>query len=187
MTKFSAHKKYLTRVLLSPDVKCVALGFQFDNTSESVTTGILPRALQIPPWRYGLYLKIMNSNKRRFFKVTNAGCGIVRSVPTLLILLQVSISTINFIYRMSCILLLTSASSDHTARLWEMASGETVRQYNGHHKGEPWDLILRRNLKYASSGCLLRTPWWSWLGNMVSMWNSNIYIDVPPDCVPELW
>jgi G protein beta subunit-like protein len=28
-----------------------------------------------------------------------------------------------------------SASSDHTARLWEMSSGETVRQYNGHHKG----------------------------------------------------
>lgn len=27
------------------------------------------------------------------------------------------------------------ASSDHVARLWEMASGETVRQYNGHHKG----------------------------------------------------
>src|SRR5260221_12096259 len=27
------------------------------------------------------------------------------------------------------------ASSDHTARLCEMASGETVRQYNGHHKG----------------------------------------------------
>lgn len=29
----------------------------------------------------------------------------------------------------------SSASSDHTARLWEMSSGETVRQYNGHHKG----------------------------------------------------
>lgn len=29
-----------------------------------------------------------------------------------------------------------AASSDHTARLWEMASGETVRQYNGHHKGQ---------------------------------------------------
>jgi len=28
------------------------------------------------------------------------------------------------------------ASSDHVARLWEMASGETVRQYNGHHKGK---------------------------------------------------
>lgn len=28
-----------------------------------------------------------------------------------------------------------SASSDHTARLWEMSTGDTVRQYNGHHKG----------------------------------------------------
>jgi G protein beta subunit-like protein len=33
------------------------------------------------------------------------------------------------------------ASSDHTARLWEMASGETVRQYNGHHKG-PFHVLL---------------------------------------------
>ena len=30
---------------------------------------------------------------------------------------------------------IVAASSDHTARLWKMASGETVRQYNGHHKG----------------------------------------------------
>jgi G protein beta subunit-like protein len=28
-----------------------------------------------------------------------------------------------------------SASSDHVARLWELATGETVRHYNGHHKG----------------------------------------------------
>ena len=39
----------------------------------------------------------------------------------------------------SCIRLCTDpscqpASSDHVARLWELASGETVRQYNGHHK-----------------------------------------------------
>ncbi len=27
------------------------------------------------------------------------------------------------------------ASSDHTARLWDMSTGETVRQYNGHQKG----------------------------------------------------
>lgn len=26
------------------------------------------------------------------------------------------------------------ASSDHVARLWELSSGETVRQYNGHRK-----------------------------------------------------
>lgn len=37
------------------------------------------------------------------------------------------------------VLIVHLASSDHTARLWEMASGETVRQYNGHHKGmEIW-------------------------------------------------
>ena len=29
---------------------------------------------------------------------------------------------------------LVSASSDHTARLWDLARGETIRQYQGHHK-----------------------------------------------------
>ena len=28
----------------------------------------------------------------------------------------------------------SAASSDHTARLWELASGTTVRQYSAHHK-----------------------------------------------------
>lgn len=44
-----------------------------------------------------------------------------------------------FVLALDCVLKLEwrfAASSDHTARLWEMASGETVRQYNGHHKGE---------------------------------------------------
>lgn len=27
------------------------------------------------------------------------------------------------------------ASSDHIARLWELSSGKTIRQYSGHHKG----------------------------------------------------
>ncbi|BFZ59860.1 TOR complex subunit lst8 [Saitoella coloradoensis] len=29
---------------------------------------------------------------------------------------------------------LVTSSSDHVARLWELSSGETIRQYNGHHK-----------------------------------------------------
>lgn len=29
---------------------------------------------------------------------------------------------------------LVTASSDHVARLWELQNGETIRQYNGHHK-----------------------------------------------------
>ena len=43
-----------------------------------------------------------------------------------------SLVFVDFIH--NCIF--SAASSDHTARLWEMASGETVRQYNGHHKGK---------------------------------------------------
>lgn len=43
-----------------------------------------------------------------------------------------------------------TASSDHTARLWEMASGETVRQYNGHHKG----LDFRNRVR----SCMLLSP-----------------------------
>ncbi len=27
-----------------------------------------------------------------------------------------------------------AASSDHAARLWDLTSGETVRQYDGHHR-----------------------------------------------------
>lgn len=30
---------------------------------------------------------------------------------------------------------LVTASSDHYARLWELASGTIIRQYNGHHRG----------------------------------------------------
>ena len=29
---------------------------------------------------------------------------------------------------------LVTASSDQTARLWDVASGETIRHYTGHHK-----------------------------------------------------
>jgi len=29
---------------------------------------------------------------------------------------------------------LVTASSDHAARLWDLGSGETVRQYDGHHR-----------------------------------------------------
>ncbi|KAI9470051.1 MAG: WD40-repeat-containing domain protein [Benjaminiella poitrasii] len=29
---------------------------------------------------------------------------------------------------------LVTASSDHVSRLWELQNGETIRQYNGHHK-----------------------------------------------------
>ena len=30
---------------------------------------------------------------------------------------------------------LVTACSDHYVRLWDLSNSETVRQYNGHHKG----------------------------------------------------
>lgn len=39
-------------------------------------------------------------------------------------------------------ILLIAASSDHVARLWELATGETVRQYNGHHRSVSSSIFL---------------------------------------------
>ncbi|OAX77106.1 WD repeat-containing protein wat1, partial [Emergomyces africanus] len=30
---------------------------------------------------------------------------------------------------------LVTVSSDHYARLWELSSGQIIRQYSGHHRG----------------------------------------------------
>ena len=48
-----------------------------------------------------------------------------------------------------CLTSVRTASSDHTARLWDMSTGETVRQYNGHQKG-PGNLF-ECGLAYANS------------------------------------
>jgi len=46
-----------------------------------------------------------------------------------------------------------TASSDHVARLWELATGETVRQYNGHHRSvfPPFSLHLPPALLFLAT------------------------------------
>ncbi|CAJ0752086.1 6895_t:CDS:2 [Entrophospora sp. SA101] len=83
VTKFSAHKKYITRCLLSPDVKHLA-------TCSADTT--------VKIW----------STVNHDFKLDKELKGHQRWV--------------------------WDSSSDHVARLWELQKGETIRQYNGHHK-----------------------------------------------------
>lgn len=56
----------------------------------------------------------------------------------------------DFLSELQCIHVLLPASSDHTARLWEMTSGETVRQYNGHHKGELFVLFQTNPITTSS-------------------------------------
>ena len=114
---FQAHKDYLTRVLLSPDVKHLA-------TCSADTT---VKIWSVSP-NYDFKVdKVLQGHQRWVwdcaFSADSAYLVTGKEVSQLL-------RTIPGLLRIPL-----KASSDHTARLWEMASGETVRQYNGHHKG----------------------------------------------------
>lgn len=81
----------------------------------------------------------MISDRIKFSRGISAGSGTVHSAQIQHTSSQVRKYRHNFVRQTRRLVL---ASSDHTARLWEMASGETVRQYNGHHKGEKHSVIL---------------------------------------------
>jgi WD40 repeat protein len=57
-------------------------------------------------------------------------------------------------YTCPCCGVLTTgvASSDHVARLWDLETSETVRQYNGHHKAVVCIALNDRNLDYVDEG-----------------------------------
>ncbi|CAG8447157.1 3095_t:CDS:2 [Cetraspora pellucida] len=95
LTTFSAHKKYITRCLLSPDVKHLA-------TCSADTT--------VKIW----------STANNDFELDKELKGHQRWVWDCAF-------SADSAY-------LVTASSDHVARLWELQQGETIRQYNGHHK-----------------------------------------------------
>jgi target of rapamycin complex subunit LST8 len=107
-TKFSAHNKYLTRCLLSSDVKHLA-------TCSADTTAKI--------W----------STENDLFRLETTLEGHQRWVwdcafsadSAYLVTGQLN----------PFIMLNMAASSDHIARLWELSSGKTIRQYSGHHKG----------------------------------------------------
>lgn len=96
ITKFQAHNKYLTRCLLSPDVRYLAT-CSADTTVKIWSIG--------RNWEFKLE-KILQGHQRWVWDCAFSADSAY----------------------------LVTASSDHVARLWEMQSGETVRQYNGHHK-----------------------------------------------------
>jgi G protein beta subunit-like protein len=95
ISTFSAHKRYITRCLLSPDVKHLA-------TCSADTT-----------------VKIWSATNHEF-KLDKELKGHQRWVWDCAF-------SADSAY-------LVTASSDHVARLWELQQGETIRQYNGHHK-----------------------------------------------------
>ncbi|KAG5520019.1 hypothetical protein PMAC_001095 [Pneumocystis sp. 'macacae'] len=104
---FQAHKRYVTRFVLSPDAKHLA------TCSADATVKI---------WR----------TEQCSFSVERQLIGHQRWVWDCAF-------SADSAY-------LVTASSDHVARLWELSSGETIRQYNGHHKAAVCIALNDRNL-----------------------------------------
>lgn len=108
ITQFSAHKEYITRILLSPDVKKLAT-CSADHTAKiwevDVEEAARPDESGFP---HPFPLEATLTGHQRWvwdcaFSADSA--------------------------------YLVTACSDHYARLWELHSQQIIRQYNGHHRG----------------------------------------------------
>ena len=122
VTSFLAHGAYITRVLLSPDVRHLATCSADHNAriwsvDLSLPSGLMPLAQQqnLPPE----------------LRSTDRPGG---AFP-----LEASLSA-HQRWVWDCAFsadsaYLVTACSDHYARLWELGSQTIIRQYNGHHRG----------------------------------------------------
>ncbi|GAA5852635.1 hypothetical protein JCM5353_005887 [Sporobolomyces roseus] len=120
-TKFQAHSRYLIKVLVSPDTKQLAT-CSADTTIKIWTPTLPPSAPSSPQPGTplgGAYARggISEGTGYQLDKVLQGHQRWVWDMAY----------SADSAY-------LVSASSDHTARLWELASGTTVRQYSAHHK-----------------------------------------------------
>ena len=111
ITHFKAHSEYITRVLLSPDVKHLAT-CSSDHTAKiwevKDLETMIPKANEPAPNPKPFRLESTLTGHQRWvwdcaFSADSA--------------------------------YLVTACSDHYARLWELHSETIIRQYNGHHRG----------------------------------------------------
>ncbi|KAI0595461.1 quinon protein alcohol dehydrogenase-like superfamily [Biscogniauxia sp. FL1348] len=139
VTQFSAHKEYITRIILSPDVKKLAT-CSADHTAKIwEVTRVDPEAPAPPPIEAPATVN-GNSNGN--------GNGILPRPPPLdgpsdqspkPYPLEATL-TGHQRWVWDCAFsadsaYLVTACSDHYARLWELGSQQVIRQYNGHHRG----------------------------------------------------
>ncbi|KAG6359428.1 hypothetical protein INS49_012949 [Diaporthe citri] len=108
ITQFSAHKEYITRILLSPDVKKLAT-CSADHTAKIWEVDVEEAA------------RLDESGFPRPFPLEATLTGHQRWVWDCAF-------SADSAY-------LVTACSDHYARLWELHSQQIIRQYNGHHRG----------------------------------------------------
>lgn len=121
VTKFQAHSTYITRVLLSPDVRHLAT-CSADHTAR-IWLVDLDACAPPPPERDddGNIVENGVSQEPAPFELEQELDGHQRWVWDCAF-------SADSAY-------LVTACSDHYARLWELASKTIIRQYNGHHRG----------------------------------------------------
>ncbi|KAL8393000.1 hypothetical protein RB595_002984 [Gaeumannomyces hyphopodioides] len=105
VTHFSAHKEYITRILLSPDVKKLAT-CSADHTTKIWEVDIEPSRVSGEPQPFELEATLTNHQRWVWDCAFSADSAY-----------------------------LVTACSDHYARLWELHSQTIIRTYNGHHRG----------------------------------------------------
>ena len=106
MTHFNAHKEYITRILLSPDVKKLAT-CSADHTAKIWEVRDLePAPADSEPKPFPLEATLTGHQRWVWDCAFSADSAY-----------------------------LVTACSDHYARLWELQSQQIIRQYNGHHRG----------------------------------------------------
>ncbi|KAK4954792.1 TOR complex subunit lst8 [Elasticomyces elasticus] len=141
VTKFIAHGTYITRVLLSPDVRQLAT-CSADHTARiwSITqssSSSTPTPLPITDGSANTPDGSPNPHSRAHgSKSPNANMGVDESGTFALehILDGHQRWVWDCAFSADSAYLVT-ACSDHYARLWELQSRTVIRQYNGHHRG----------------------------------------------------
>ena len=125
VTKFKAHGTYITRVLLSPDVRHLA------TCSADHTAKIWAVDLDRPSPPESNDDSTANGNREE-------GDGEEERDPNAFEKEQTLDGHQRWVW--DCAFsadsaYLVTACSDHYARLWELSSRQIIRQYNGHHRG----------------------------------------------------
>ncbi|KAI1370519.1 quinon protein alcohol dehydrogenase-like superfamily [Hypoxylon crocopeplum] len=161
VTHFSAHKEYITRILLSPDVKKLAT-CSADHTAKiwevsNVTAAASDESSSSSLSNAGPPAPAASNNVNGHDKINgdgiggipggaaaavgstagtgaNAGPGDPKPYPLEATLTSHQRWVWDCAFSADSAYLVT-ACSDHYARLWELHSQQVIRQYNGHHRG----------------------------------------------------
>ncbi|KAG8631784.1 hypothetical protein KVT40_000924 [Elsinoe batatas] len=124
VTKFRAHQTYITRVLLSPDVRHLAT-CSADHTARIWGVDLSNPAALNPP-------VLSPEEEEKKSRNTDPGADSPFKLEQELDGHQRWVWDCAFSADSAY---LVTACSDHYARLWELSSKSVIRQYNGHHRG----------------------------------------------------